>query len=288
MDSGVENPKVSVLTPIYNTKPEHLRECIESILNQTYKNFEFIILNDSPENMEIENIVKSYKDTRIKYFKNDRNIGITPSRNRLIELSQGEYLAIFDHDDISLPTRLEKQVKYLDENKYVGVVSGQLEFFPDKKKEKYHPENDIEIKISLMNSDVVHHTAIMLRRSIIDEYNIRYEKEYSPAEDYKLVLTLIKYTMFHNIQEVLVRYRWHNSNTSQVQRSKMTNGDMLCRCFAMKEYPYLYWKSKTNYTIRLFSIIPLLKVKTKPQQAAKTRTYLFGFIPLFTKNIKKF
>ena len=69
-------PRVSVLTPIYNTNPLHLREMIESILNQTFTDFEFLILNDSPENKEIEKIVKSYKDKRIKYFKNDKNMDI--------------------------------------------------------------------------------------------------------------------------------------------------------------------------------------------------------------------
>ena len=69
-------PRVSVLTPIYNTNPSHLREMIESILNQTFTDFEFLILNDSPENKEIEKIVKSYKDKRIKYFKNDKNMDI--------------------------------------------------------------------------------------------------------------------------------------------------------------------------------------------------------------------
>ncbi|MBR6752240.1 MAG: glycosyltransferase, partial [Alphaproteobacteria bacterium] len=79
-------PRVSVLTPIYNTNPAHLREMIESILNQTFTDFEFLILNDSPDNAEIEKIVLDYakKDARIKYAKNEKNMGITPSRNKLL------------------------------------------------------------------------------------------------------------------------------------------------------------------------------------------------------------
>ena len=103
-------PRVSVLTPIYNTNPAHLREMIESILNQTFTDFEFLILNDSPDNAKIEKIVKSYKDKRIKYFKNETNMGITPSRNKLLKMARGEYIAVFDHDDISVPTRLEREV----------------------------------------------------------------------------------------------------------------------------------------------------------------------------------
>ncbi len=127
-----KTPKVSVLTPIYNTNPVHLREMIESILNQTFTDFEFLILNDSPDNRDIEKIVLEYakRDKRVKYAKNEKNMGITPSRNKLLKMATGEYVAIFDHDDISVPTRLEKEVAYLDTHPYVGVVSGWLQYFP--------------------------------------------------------------------------------------------------------------------------------------------------------------
>lgn len=117
-------PKVSVLTPVYNTNLKYLKECINSILKQTFTDFEFIILNDSPDNKELEDFILSYSDKRIKYFKNEENIGISASRNKLISLASGEYLAIFDHDDISVLNRLELEVNYLDSHPYVGVVGG--------------------------------------------------------------------------------------------------------------------------------------------------------------------
>ena len=129
-------PKVSVLMPVYKTKEEHLREAIESILNQTFSDFEFLILDDCPDDSR-ERIVKSYDDKRIKYIKNEKNLGITPSRNRLMQMAKGEYLAVFDHDDVSLPTRLEKQVQYLDANLDVGVVSSWVKEFPKHKIWKY-------------------------------------------------------------------------------------------------------------------------------------------------------
>ena len=128
-------PKISVLTPIYNTKPQHLRECIDSILDQTLTDFEFIILNDSPDNLEIENIVKSYDDIRIKYYKNDSNIGISASRNKLLELARGEYVAVFDHDDVCLPNRLENEASYLDKNAEVGVVGAFVQYFTEDAKD---------------------------------------------------------------------------------------------------------------------------------------------------------
>src|SRR5574344_1855820 len=115
-------PKISVLLPIYNTKEEYLRTSIESILNQTYKDFELLILNDSPDNYKLDEIVKSYKDIRIRYFKNDKNLGNTESNNKLLKIAQCAYLAIMDHDDISLPTRFEKEVQFLDNNPDIGVI----------------------------------------------------------------------------------------------------------------------------------------------------------------------
>lgn len=121
------DPKVSVLMPVYKTNKEFLIESIKSIINQTFKDFELIILDDCPEDPR-EDVIKSFNDNRIKYYKNEKNLGISASRNKLIDLSLGEYLAVFDHDDISLPERLEKEAKYLDENKSVGVVSCQMKF----------------------------------------------------------------------------------------------------------------------------------------------------------------
>jgi glycosyltransferase involved in cell wall biosynthesis len=115
-------PAVSVVMPIYNnTQEEFLREAISSILSQTFTDFEFLILNDSPDNTKLDNIVKSFHDKRIRYYKNKKNLGISGSRNKLIELAKGEFLAIFDHDDISLPDRLEKQVEFLNAHPEIGV-----------------------------------------------------------------------------------------------------------------------------------------------------------------------
>lgn len=204
-------PCVSVLTPIYNSNPSHLKECIESILNQTFSDFEFIILNDSPENNELDKIVESYKDKRIKYFKNDKNLGISRSRNKLIDLAQGEYIAIFDHDDISLPTRLEKQVRFLDENLDVGLVGSWLEKFEipmgggaNKKRISKLPESNIDIQIMLTHTCCIAHTTCMMRKSILLDNNIKYNASYSPAEDYHLFARLMHFTRFYNIQEVLV------------------------------------------------------------------------------------
>ncbi len=275
-------PRVSVLTPIYNTNPQYLRECIESILNQTFTDFEFLILNDSPNNKEIENIVKEYAkhDKRIKYYKNEKNMGITPSRNKLLDLAKGEYLAIFDHDDISVPERLEKQVKYLDENPQVGVVSGWVEYFGEFSSILKAPETDAVTKIFLTTKCVVPHTAAMIRKSVLINNNIEYEEYYTPCEDYRLWARLMDVTHFYNFQEVLVKYRFLPTNTSHKQSSQMAEKDLLIRneicdshMFLKQEYEHKY-NLRTKFRLRLFGKIPLIKIK-------QDIVYLFEFIPLF-------
>lgn len=274
-------PRVSVLTPIYNTNPAHLREMIESILNQTFSDFEFLILNDSPDNTEIEKIVLEYAkhDKRIKYSKNEKNMGITPSRNKLLKMARGEYLAIFDHDDISVKDRLEQEVSYLDTHPNIGVVSGWLEYFGLDNNLWITPESDNDIRIMLCDSCYVAHTAAMVRKSILVDNNIEYEEFYSPAEDYRLWARLMDVTHFHNIQKVLVKYRWGHVNTSNVNSDKTAIArDAIC--FNVRDkHPGLYdeFKKRSPYTkfrLRLFGFIPLLKIK-------HNWVLLFEFIPLF-------
>ncbi len=275
---SAKTPKVSVLTPIYNTNPRHLRECIESILNQTFTNFEFLILNDSPENTELDKIVKSYKDDRIIYSKNDKNIGISASRNKLLKMAHGEYVAIFDHDDISLPTRLEQEVAFLDANPDIGVVSGWLQYFGSEDKILRNPEYDLDIRIFLTQDCCVAHTAAMIRKSVLVENDIEYEAFYTPAEDYRLWARLMEITHLYNIQDVLVKYRTFKKQTSVTSGRHMNlMHDAICMEIR-DQHPMLYSEllksnQHTRFRLRLFGVIPLLKIKNNV-------IYLFEFIPV--------
>lgn len=272
-------PKVSVLMPLYKTNECFLREAIESILNQTFTDFEFLILDDCPEDSR-ERIVQSYKDKRIKYSKNEHNLGITPTRNKLIDMAQGEYLAIFDHDDISLPTRLEKEVKYLDENPDVGVVGTKVKNMIAKSVSSAPCENH-DIKLALMRTCAITHSSSMIRKSLLIKNNIRYEEEFSPAEDYALWCRLIPFTKFHNIEEILFYYRDHNNNTSHNQKNKMQQSTFAIWAFVKANNPALYneflLKAKHTTRIRLFGLLPFLTVI---KQGNRAKVYLFEKIML--------
>lgn len=274
-------PKVSVLTPIYNTDLKQLRECIESVLNQTFSDFEFLILNDSPDNVEIEKLVKSYKDDRIKYYKNDKNIGISESRNKLLDLASGEYIAILDHDDICLPDRLALEVQYLDENEHVGVVSSWLQLFGDKKRLFKYPETDTEIRILMTETCAVAHTAAMIRKSVLVENNIYYETQFSPAEDYMMWYRLMFVTNFYNIQKPLVLYRWYNNQTSQKRAKEIFNQGQRIKylvCNSFYAYRRGYEEKVRRIRVKLFGFIPFIKYKNNT-------VLLFDFIPVL--KIKK-
>ncbi|WP_293651709.1 glycosyltransferase [uncultured Campylobacter sp.] len=253
------NPKVSVLMPIYRTNKEYLQEAIESILSQTFKDFEFLILDDCPDD-DRQDIIKLYKDERIKYFKNEKNLGITPSRNKLIDMAKGEYLAVMDHDDISLPTRFEKQVAYLDEHQDVGVVGCWYTTILSHKTMVYPIEHS-EIIYGIINgSCYILHPASMIRKSVLIKNNIQYEEEFSPAEDFMLWGKLIEFTKFYNIPDFLFQYRDHIDNTSHLQSDKMNIASKHIVKFLRNKYPQI--TKEYAYYIPC-KYMPLIKIKKK-------------------------
>lgn len=280
-------PKISVLMPVYNTQEKHLKEAIESVLTQTFSDFEFIILNDCSTDNNVEKIVQFYTDKRIKYFKNEHNLGISNSRNRLLDLSNGEYIAVMDHDDISLAERFTKQVNFLDNNPQVGVVSCWTKYISKQKTLKL-PITNSEIQEHLLFNCGVTHSATMLRKSILIENNIKYENEFTPAEDYALYCRLIGKTEFYNIPEVLFIYRDHLDNTTHKQSKKMAKATLSIQNFARNEHKELWLtaqqRSTTILRINIFKILPILKIR---RTINRINLSLFGLLPLLSIRIQR-
>lgn len=277
--------KVSVLMPVYKTPEAYLRAAIDSILAQTFTDFEFLILDDCPTD-DREQIVKSYTDKRIKYAKNPQNMGISASRNKLIDMAQGEYLAIFDHDDISLPERLEKEVAYLDAHPKCGVVSCAKKNIIGGKVVVY-PENNAEITRQLFMSCCIVHSASVFRKSMLNDLNLRYETEYSPAEDYALYCRLVGKTEFHNLPEVLFHYRNFAGNTSHLQKQNMDDKTVQIKDFVRRDNPLLWEKILPNVeqiSRVKFLGLPLIKIVRRGEI---TKSYLFGKLPLYTTKTKE-
>lgn len=258
--------KVSVLTPVYRTNEGFLRAAIESVLAQTFADFELILLDDCPEDSR-EAVVKDYRDTRIVYVKNERNLGIAESRNRLIDLARGEYLAVFDHDDVCRPERLAREVAYLDSHPECGVVGGWTK--PSCGAENRYPENDHEIKVAMMDGISLWHPSAMVRKPLLDRLGLRYEADYSPVEDYMLWMRLVPHTVFHNLPEVLLDYRWHGGNTSIIRRRELEAQDLRVKAWAQVHLPELHAECalcrETLTRVRLLGL-PLLKVVSRRRE----------------------
>lgn len=222
---GEQNPRVSVLMPVYNTDEEYFREAIDSILNQTYKNFELVILDDG-STTNIEKIVKSYSDKRIRFYKNPKNLGISLTTNKLIDLATGEFIALMDSDDISVSTRLQKEVDYLDKNPTVSIVSCTYEEFPinittiPPKKARY---------LDLMCFNFMSNPGCMMRLADINKYHLRYDPKFPPCQDYEFWSRAIRHLKIENIQEILLKHRRHKNNFLQTHPGAETQNNYIIR-----------------------------------------------------------
>lgn len=274
-------PRISVLMPVYNTRPEHLREAIDSILAQTFGDFEFLILNDCSTDPQVEEVMKSYSDPRIVYAVNERNLGISGARNRLLDMAQGEYLAVMDHDDISLPERFEKQVAFLDAHPEVGVLNAQFGTV-GREKTSNIAMDDITIKKALMMhcSDVCHPTC-MLRRSVLEAHGIRYEEMFSPSEDHALFCRLIPHTKFAALPDVLFMYRAWQGNTSHKQAKKMEAATQGVLSFARRDNPELWTMAQTHIVRKWRYRFLGLVLLTREQTWRERKWKLFGVLPVW-------
>lgn len=209
-------PKVSILLPAYNQE-KYIEETVESILSQTFTDFEFIILDDASSDRTAERI-QTFEDERITFYQNAENLGSVGTLNKGLALCRGEYIARIDGDDIAYPERLAKQVAFLDSHSDVGVVGSAVQCFSDSGMgEVMRYETDSSALFSsflLAETSMVAHPAVMMRRCLF-EGGIQYSQEHFYAEDYKLWNDLKWHARIGNLPDVLLKYRIHQSSMSR-------------------------------------------------------------------------
>jgi glycosyltransferase involved in cell wall biosynthesis len=213
-----DDPKVSVIMPVYNTA-KYLRESIESILNQTFSDFEFIIIDDASTDESVA-IVMSYSDRRIKLIQKPVNTGYTESLNMAIDLAQGKYIARMDSDDVSLNNRFEKQYRYMEQNSDVLVLGGSYQILGTNDIVSLPLTHQEAAVVCLMQVPVAHPT-VFIRKKLFDQYNIRYEKKYEPAEDYGLWTKVVQLGRIENLPDIVLFYRHHNRQESKIKTQKL-------------------------------------------------------------------
>lgn len=257
--------KVSIIMPVFNSE-KYLKEAIDSILNQTYKDFQLIIINDGSTDSSLE-IVNEYAiiDKRVKVFNNDGNKGLPYTRRRGLELADTEYIALMDSDDISYPKRLEEQVNYLDNNKSVMVVATDFDYLIDDKIVKFKKlackknltEENTSIDYQLMFFNPILNSSAMFRSDFIRKNKINYREEYFVAQDYIFWVDCKRKGLFHTIDKKLIAYRKGHENitkkSSETKRIERKNLIDNIRVTAVKNNGFTLNKSEMEIFNRVFS-----------------------------------
>lgn len=228
---------ISVIIPVYNAE-FFLSDTIESVLNQSFADFELIIIDDGSYDNSSE-IILSFDDKRIRYFqfKND----FIGTRNKGLKIAQGKYIAQLDHDDLMIPDRLRMQYNYMETHTDIAACGGYMECFGQYISIWKIPlEPDDLLPYTIIHTPILNPTGF-IRREILMKYNIKHRRGYSYAEDFKFWTDIIKIGKLANIPEVLVKYR-----TSDIQTSKKNLHDWIESSLKIQNEMFNYFLNHIN------------------------------------------
>ncbi|WP_270527125.1 glycosyltransferase family 2 protein [Holdemanella biformis] len=246
--SVTKTPLVSVIMSTYNDE-EFINESISSILNQTYNNFEFIIINDA-SNDDTKRILDNLLDDRLIIIHNKKNQKLAKNLNKAISISKGKYIARMDADDISLINRMSIQVDFMERNPDVDVVGSFAEKIGDQSGIISYPLKHEEIKDKLLFDNCMCHPSIMFRKSTLD---YTYDENCEAAQDYELWSRIIWDKKFANIPKPLLKYRIHSNQTrnkngnNQKKGAKIARIQMIAHLMEIDENIYVYINKAFDY-----------------------------------------
>lgn len=243
-------PRCSVVMPVYNTPEAYLRAAIESILGQSYGDFELLVVDDASAPY-VGEVVRSYApgEARLRYLRQPQQSGAAAARNRALDEARGEFIAFMDADDISLPERLQTQVDYLDAHPEIGCLGSA---YRPLRGTRLRPaaalprEHEHIVSYLLFCGCAFCQSSVMLRRCALEQPTpLRYREQYRVAQDCVLWFDLIERTRFANLERALVHYREHEASATarahsqQVRKMAEAQAELLARysgqSFASKE-----------------------------------------------------
>lgn len=219
-----KNPKISVVMPTYNAE-KYLREAIDSILNQTYSDFEFLIIDDNSTDKTLE-IIESYNDSRIRVIKGDCK-GIAAALNKGLEEAKGEYIARMDADDISVPERFEVQVDFMEKHPDVGVCASAYKRFGSLPKgmpeiSGYFKNKKFKVFeigiLDFLRTCPICHPTVFFNKSLFERYGLKYNEIYTVSEDQELWFRAVMCFKIFFINKILLKYRYHDNKASLNRR----------------------------------------------------------------------
>jgi glycosyltransferase involved in cell wall biosynthesis len=248
----MKEPKISLVMPIYNSE-KFLDESIESILNQTFQDFELVLVNDKSTDNSLR-IIKEYmkKDKRIKLINNKENLGSVKSRNKGLKVAKGKYVAVLDSDDISLSKRFKIQHDYLEKNPHIFLVGSSAIYIGEKGKEIRRFRKYDNYKIlgwRFFKSCGMIHSTVMFRNTP----DVSYNEEFKSAHDYNFYLDILAQGKnITNIPLFLIKHRVHQGSAHTTNTKKQE----FFRDKAIKEHmqfkPKLSLIKKIAYSFKLF------------------------------------
>lgn len=267
-------PMVTVLLTVYNRVT--VVSTIKSILAQTYDDFELLII-DNASTDATHKVIKEIKDPRIRLIINEKNKGQTYSMNKGLKLARGKYIARIDADDLMLPERLEKQVAFMESNPEYGLCGSWVQFITDDDRLAMKIKTcttDIGFRVIQMIGCAAYHPAVLLRRSILDDYNIIYNPEMMISEDYDMWRKIQKHSLCTNLPEILTYYR----------KGAESDSNKYATIAHKEEYKIRDLLSKEEVIIDIRHIHEILLIEQKTKKSIKD---VFKLKKLYSLYLKK-
>lgn len=265
---------VSVVMPAYNAE-KYISIAIESILEQTYRNFEFIIIDDCSNDKTFD-IIQSFKvkDKRIILIRNNKNIGVTKSLNKALEEARGKYIVRMDADDWSYPERLDTQIKLMEDQPEVVVSGSYIEVCDSKLKTKYirkYHLDDVSIRKHLFRYSPFAHPATIWKAAILKKE--RYDERINVCQDYELYFRIGKIGKFMNLDKLLLKLRMHERSISTTLSDIQSKNTVLIRLNAVLILGY-----NMSRFDKLYNFLQEVGINLIP---VKIRFFIFNFLRRF-------
>ncbi len=214
----MKDPKVSVIMPVYNSQ-YFVEEAIRSILSQSFDDFEFLIIDDCSTD-DSAKVIKKFTDKRIRFFQNTENLGYIKSLNFLLAKSKGAFIVRQDNDDISLKNRILDQVTFLEKHSDYLICGSNCRVFGINNAISFLPISDSECRVYMIFNSPFYHPSVCFRRSVFTNYQLFYDKELMPVEDYDMWTQISKFGKMANLPSIGFKLRIHGNNTSTLNFDK--------------------------------------------------------------------
>lgn len=212
------SPYISVLMPVYNAE-RHLASAIKSILSQTFTDFELVLIDDGSKDNSL-NIMRGFKDKRIRIIHQEKNLGLIETLNAGLSLCKGKYLARMDADDVAHPSRFQMQKDFLDQNNDYVACGTWYRAFGNKRSKYFKPfSSDASLKTNLLFNACFNHPTVMMRMEVINKNHLLFNSNFLHAEDYAFWINLSQYGKFALIEKPLLNYREHAAQVSKMHNS---------------------------------------------------------------------